>query len=73
MENIVLAAFGAGVLSFFSPCVFPLAAGLLSIISGISLKEIAQGKKAQCRVKNRMEERQPGVASRGSPKPLWFL
>ena len=47
MENIVLAAFGAGVLSFFSPCVFPLAAGLLSIISGISLKEIAQGKKAQ--------------------------
>lgn len=47
MENIVLAAFGAGVLSFFSPCVFPLAAGLLSIISGISLKEISQGKKAQ--------------------------
>lgn len=47
MENIVLAAFGAGVLSFFSPCVFPLAAGLLSILSGISLKEISQGKKAQ--------------------------
>ncbi len=47
MENIILAAFGAGILSFFSPCVFPLAAGLLSIISGISLKEISQGKKAQ--------------------------
>lgn len=47
MEHIIWAAFGAGILSFFSPCVFPIAAGLLSIISGISLKEISSGGKAQ--------------------------
>lgn len=35
-----LAAFGAGVLSFVSPCVLPLIPGYLSYISGVSLDEM---------------------------------
>jgi cytochrome c-type biogenesis protein len=35
-----LAAFGAGVLSFISPCVLPLVPGYLSYISGISLDQM---------------------------------
>lgn len=40
-ENVtLLAAFGAGVLSFISPCVLPLIPGYLSYISGLSLDEM---------------------------------
>ncbi len=35
----LLAAFGAGMLSFFSPCVFPLVPGYLSYLAGTSLQE----------------------------------
>ncbi len=38
------AAFGAGFLSFLTPCVLPLVPGYISFISGISLTEL-QGKK----------------------------
>ena len=36
----LLAAFGAGLLSFISPCVLPLIPGYLSYISGLSLDEM---------------------------------
>jgi cytochrome c-type biogenesis protein len=36
----LLAAFGAGLLSFVSPCVLPLIPGYLSFISGLSLDEM---------------------------------
>jgi cytochrome c-type biogenesis protein len=40
-ENVtLLAAFGAGFLSFISPCVLPLIPGYLSYISGLSLDEM---------------------------------
>ena len=40
-ENVTLfAAFGAGLLSFISPCVLPLVPGYLSYISGLSLDEL---------------------------------
>src|SRR5688572_15350006 len=40
-ENVtLLAAFGAGLLSFISPCVLPLVPGYLSYISGLSLDEM---------------------------------
>ena len=40
-ENVtLLAAFGAGLLSFISPCVLPLIPGYLSYISGTSLDEM---------------------------------
>ncbi|MBM3820011.1 MAG: cytochrome c biogenesis protein CcdA, partial [Acidimicrobiia bacterium] len=40
-ENVtLLAAFGAGILSFISPCVLPLVPGYLSYISGLSLDEM---------------------------------
>jgi cytochrome c-type biogenesis protein len=41
IENVtLLAAFGAGLLSFISPCVLPLIPGYLSYISGMSLDEM---------------------------------
>jgi cytochrome c-type biogenesis protein len=40
-ENVtLLAAFGAGLLSFISPCVLPLVPGYLSFISGLSLEDM---------------------------------
>ena len=46
-ENVtLLAAFGAGLLSFISPCVLPLIPGYLSYISGLSLDEMRGGPVA---------------------------
>jgi cytochrome c-type biogenesis protein len=40
-ENVTLiAAFGAGFLSFISPCVLPLIPGYLSFVSGVSLEDM---------------------------------
>lgn len=40
-ENVtLLAAFGAGILSFISPCVLPLIPGYLSYLSGLSLDDM---------------------------------
>jgi cytochrome c-type biogenesis protein len=40
-DNVtLLAAFGAGFLSFISPCVLPLIPGYLSFVSGVSLDEM---------------------------------
>jgi cytochrome c-type biogenesis protein len=38
-----LAAFGAGVMSFFSPCILPLLPAYLSMLSGFSAAEIVKG------------------------------
>jgi cytochrome c-type biogenesis protein len=40
----VLVAFGAGILSFLSPCVLPLVPGYLSMVSGLSAAELG-GKR----------------------------
>ena len=40
-----LIAFGAGLISFLSPCVLPLIPGYVSYISGQSLQEILKSKK----------------------------
>jgi cytochrome c-type biogenesis protein len=37
----VLVAFGAGILSFLSPCVLPLVPGYISMVSGLSAVELA--------------------------------
>ena len=37
-----LIAFGAGLISFLSPCVLPLIPGYISFVSGQSLKEITE-------------------------------
>ena len=42
-------AFGAGVASFFSPCVAPLIPGYLSLVSGVSHDELAAGGGAHTR------------------------
>jgi cytochrome c-type biogenesis protein len=41
----VLTAFGAGVISFLSPCVLPIVPGYLSLITGISVGEIQEGDR----------------------------
>jgi cytochrome c-type biogenesis protein len=48
MEQSVtlLAAFGAGLLSFISPCVLPLIPGYLSYVSGLSVDEMRTGAVA---------------------------
>jgi cytochrome c-type biogenesis protein len=46
-ENVtLLAAFGAGLLSFISPCVLPLIPGYLSYVSGVSLDDMRGGAVA---------------------------
>lgn len=52
-DNVSLvAAFGAGVLSFISPCVLPLIPGYLSFVSGVSLEEMRgdAGRRARGQV-----------------------
>jgi cytochrome c-type biogenesis protein len=40
----LLVAFGAGMLSFLSPCVLPLVPGYVSMVSGLSAAEIGAGR-----------------------------
>ncbi len=40
----VLVAFGAGILSFLSPCVLPLVPGYLSLVSGLSAAELGSAR-----------------------------
>jgi cytochrome c-type biogenesis protein len=42
----VLVAFGGGVISFLSPCVLPIVPGYLSLITGLSLGDLHEGKAA---------------------------
>jgi len=41
----LLIAFGAGLISFLSPCVLPLIPGYISFVSGVSLNELLERKK----------------------------
>ena len=41
----LIVAFGAGLISFLSPCVLPLIPGYISFISGASLNELIKNKK----------------------------
>jgi cytochrome c-type biogenesis protein len=43
------AAFGAGLLSFLSPCVLPLVPPYLCFITGASLDELSEGERARSR------------------------
>ncbi|MGH9088296.1 MAG: cytochrome c biogenesis CcdA family protein [Acidimicrobiales bacterium] len=46
----VLVAFGAGILSFVSPCVLPLVPGYISMVSGLSAAELGAGAQGGRRV-----------------------
>jgi cytochrome c-type biogenesis protein len=39
----VLIAFGAGIISFLSPCVFPIVPSYLSFVTGMSLEDLKEG------------------------------
>jgi cytochrome c-type biogenesis protein len=45
----ILIAFGAGLISFLSPCVLPLIPGYISFITGNSLNELLESKKINIR------------------------
>ena len=40
----IIIAFGAGLVSFLSPCVLPLIPGYISYISGSSINELVEKK-----------------------------
>src|ERR1700678_1594965 len=45
MEGIsILGAFVAGLISFLSPCVLPLVPGYISMLSGIGVEQLKEGK-----------------------------
>jgi len=46
----LITAFGAGILSFISPCVLPIVPGYLSFISGVSIEEL-KGKNRVLSIK----------------------
>lgn len=53
MENVsIFIAFGAGILSFFSPCILPLIPVYISFITGLSLSEIQKSDREGGIVKN---------------------
>lgn len=47
IDTTIFAAFGVGMLSFFSPCVLPLVPGYLSAVSGVSAAEIGERGSAK--------------------------
>ena len=44
-EISLLTAFGAGLVSFLSPCVLPLVPGYISMLSGIGVEQLRQGEQ----------------------------
>jgi cytochrome c-type biogenesis protein len=44
MDVSVYVAFGAGLLSFLSPCVLPLVPGYISMLSGIGVEQLKEGE-----------------------------
>ncbi len=57
----LLVAFGAGMLSFLSPCVLPLVPGYVSMVSGLSAAELAGAESAETE-----SAENPAAASRAS-------
>lgn len=47
VDTTVLAAFGVGLISFFTPCVLPLVPGYLAAISGVAVGEQREGGGAR--------------------------
>ena len=45
----VLTAFGGGIISFLSPCVLPIVPGYLSLISGLTIGELAEARSRALR------------------------
>ena len=45
MQISIFAAFGAGLISFLSPCVLPLVPGYISMLSGIGVEQLRQGER----------------------------
>jgi cytochrome c-type biogenesis protein len=58
LTALSLLAFGAGILSFLSPCVLPLIPGYLAYVAGVNLAEVPQ---------------QPAARWRVSQHALWFV
>ena len=44
MDVTIFTAFVAGLVSFLSPCVLPLVPGYISMLSGIGVEQLKEGK-----------------------------
>jgi cytochrome c-type biogenesis protein len=62
----VLVAFGAGILSFVSPCVLPLVPGYVSMVSGLSAAELS-ATRAQAPSRGRATSAPPDLGAVASP------
>ncbi len=62
----VLVAFGAGILSFLSPCVLPLVPGYLSMVSGLSAAELGEGMRPRARTVTEEPERSGALVGAAS-------
>lgn len=58
----VLIAFGAGIVSFLSPCVLPLVPGYLSMVSGLSAAELSAARRSGA-----LQARAPQGTRRATP------
>ncbi len=66
----VLAAFGAGILSFLSPCVLPLVPGYLSLVSGLSAAELGGTKTRMPETsEHRVAARELALVGAAAPVP----
>lgn len=45
-------AFGAGILTFFTPCILPLIPGYICFITGLSLDDLRESKKQDAKTRN---------------------
>ena len=52
MQISLFMAFGAGLLSFFAPCVLPLIPAYITFITGLSLEELKSSKNEEIPTKN---------------------
>ena len=52
MNISLFLAFGAGILSFFSPCILPLIPAYISFITGLSMEELKSSENSKVYIKN---------------------
>jgi cytochrome c-type biogenesis protein len=66
----ILAAFGAGILSFLSPCVLPLVPGYLSLVSGLSAAELSPSKHVRPAADHPVAARELALVGAAGPATL---
>ncbi len=66
----ILAAFGAGILSFLSPCVLPLVPGYLSLVSGLSAAELSPSRHLRTTADHPVAARELALVGAAGPAAM---